>query len=105
MSVHNYLQVQCGCNDGQSYAAYADPEYYADGCIDCGQTPIIKTYDEADDPEYFIAVAEGELEMYNHHSRVDDPRREYRLKTQHITDPNEKLCIAKEICEHYTRNL
>lgn len=101
MGKYNYLQVTCGCSIYAS-TAYADKSEYEELCESgCGQIPTVKTYDEADDPEYFIGVAEGELEMYNHHSRVDEPRREYERRTQGIDDHQEKLRIAKEICEAY----
>lgn len=108
MSVQSYLQVNCGCNQLHAITAYADIEEYQKemehGCDGCGIVPTIKTFDQADDPEYFINVAEGELEMYNHHSRVDAPRNEYERRIQNVTDPEEKLRIAKEICEAYTKS-
>lgn len=101
MSKYSYLQVNCGCTT-YSCTAYADKSEYEGLCDSgCGQVPTVKTYDEADDPEYFIGVAEGELEMYNHHSRVDQPRREYKQRIQGVEDPAEKLRIAKEVCEAY----
>ncbi|WCF11682.1 hypothetical protein NDS46_30510 (plasmid) [Paenibacillus thiaminolyticus] len=102
MSKYNYLQVNCGCNDLYSCTAYADPNEYEGLCEGgCGQIPTIKTYDQADDPEYYINVAEGELEMYNHHSRINEPRREYERRIADVEDPSIKLRIAKEICEAY----
>ncbi|MFF2532186.1 hypothetical protein ACFVS2_25085 [Brevibacillus sp. NPDC058079] len=107
MSKYDYLQVNCGCNGLHSYTAYADIEEYQkemkDGCDTCGQIPIIKTFDQADDPDYFINVAEGELEMYNHHSKVNDPGKEYRMRIKDVEDSAERLQIAKEICERYVK--
>ena len=97
MGKYNYLQVNCGCTI-YSVTAYAEKSHFAGQCeAGCGQIPVVKTYDEADDPEYFIGVAEGELEMYNRHSRVDQPRREYEQRIQGVEDPAEAVPDARPV--------
>lgn len=104
MSKHDYYQTHCGCcSPGHIYVTFADLKEFEEPCDGCEEMRKVKNYDEADKPEYFIGVAESELEDHNYHSRTHEPQAEYDERTKQVTDEAEKLRIAKEICERICR--